>query len=200
MGGGESRVPRSKPIVESVAADVETIDIATLFRLHARTVHRWAARLGGPGVDAEDVVQEVFLIARRRLKRFTGDAKVTTWLFRATERVVLGLRRKQRWRRWLASSPDSLVPHLVSARPTAVDEIERQQSALFVYRVLDRMRHKYRQVLILFELEELSTEEIARLMGTKATTVRVWLFRARAEFVAQKDKIERGGAGAEGGK
>ena len=44
------------------------VDVEELYRLHARSVARWAARLGGPGVDVEDVVQEVFLVAKRRLR------------------------------------------------------------------------------------------------------------------------------------
>ena len=168
----------------------DALDIAALFRQYARTVARWAARLGGPGIDVEDVVQDVFLIAGRRLTHFTGDAKVTTWLFRATERVVHGLRRKQRWSRWLARSGDQVSPHLTSPRLTPVEEFERQESTASLYRILDKVAEKYRRVIILFELEELSTGEIARLLGTKQATVRVWLFRGRAQFLAERQRLE----------
>lgn len=172
------------------AAETDELDISALFRQHARTVARWAARLGGPGIDVEDVVQDVFLIAGRRLTRFTGDAKITTWLFRATERVVHGLRRKQRSARWLARSGAEVSRHLSNPRPTPVEEFERQEATVSLYRILDGLPEKYRRVIILFELEGLSTEEIAQLLGTRQATVRVWLFRGRAHFLAERQRAE----------
>ena len=50
---------------------------------------------------ADEVVQEVFLIVQRRLPEWRADAKITTWLYRITERVVHRQRRKQRMGRWL---------------------------------------------------------------------------------------------------
>jgi RNA polymerase sigma-70 factor (ECF subfamily) len=184
-------VPRTDILPGPCLTESDELDISALFHLHARTVARWAARLGGPGIDVEDVVQDVFLIARRRLTHFTGQAKITTWLFRTTERVVQGLRRKQRWIRWLARSGDQVSAHLTSLRPTPVEEMERYQATVAVYRILDRMPARYRRVIILFELEGLSTDEIAKLLGARQATVRVWLFRARAQFLAQKKSLEQ---------
>ena len=59
-----------------------------IYRRHARTVARWADRLGGARVDADEVVQEVFLTVNRRGGEFRGDAKRTTWLFRITRRAA----------------------------------------------------------------------------------------------------------------
>jgi RNA polymerase sigma-70 factor (ECF subfamily) len=72
------------------------------------------------------------------------------------------------------------APHL-----TPVDEFERRQASEMVYRILDRLPAKYRNVMVLFELEELSGEEIATLTGLKPATVWVHLHRARARFVAE---------------
>ena len=184
-------MPRSDILSSPGVVATEELDISVLFRQYARAVARWAARLGGPGIDVEDVVQDVFLIAGRRLTHFTGEAKITTWLFRTTERVVQGLRRKQRWIRWLARSGDQVSQHLTSARLTPVEEFERHQAGVYVYRILDRMAAKYRRVIILFELEGLSTDEIAQLLGARQATVRVWLFRGRAQFLAEKERLEQ---------
>src|SRR5262249_11046146 len=75
--------------------------LSSLYEADAGLVERWATRLAGTGLDAEDVVQEVFLVVQRRLPEWRGDAKITSWLYRITERVVLRQRRKQRARRWL---------------------------------------------------------------------------------------------------
>src|SRR6185436_1837667 len=71
-----------------------------LYREHAGVVARWARHLAGPSIDTEDLVQEIFLVARRRLPEFRGDAKVTTWLYAITVRVVRTARRQDRLRRW----------------------------------------------------------------------------------------------------
>ena len=161
------------------AAVVPSLD--ALYRAHAPAVARWAAHLGGPRLDVEDAVHEVFLVVSKRLTEFRGDAKVTTWLYRITERVVRGGRRRERVRRWLDLVRRGDVQQSLSPpRPTPVEELERRQSRETVYRILDRLAEKYRRVLVLFELEELSGEEIAALTGLKLATVWVHLHRARA--------------------
>jgi RNA polymerase sigma-70 factor, ECF subfamily len=165
-----------------------------LYRAHAPTVARWVAHLGGPRVDVDDTVHEIFLVAGRRLPEFRGEARVTTWLYRITERVVWGSRRRDRLRRWLDVVRRTDVEQFLSPpRPTPVEELEQRQARETVYRILERLAEKYRRVLVLFELEELSGEEIAALTGIKLPTVWVHLHRARALFLAEM-KREPGGA------
>jgi RNA polymerase sigma-70 factor (ECF subfamily) len=64
----------------------EDTGLAAIYREHAELVKRWALRLGGPGLDAEDFVHEVFMVVQRRLPEFRGEAKLTTWLYRITLR------------------------------------------------------------------------------------------------------------------
>ncbi len=181
--------------------DPAVVDIEELYREHARRVARWASRLGGAGVEPEDVLHEVFLIAKRRLRRFEGDAKITTWLFRTTRMVVRSHRRKQRVRSLLAGLLARQAPTGPQGRPTPVDELERAQTTSEVYRALDRLKDREREVLVLFELEGLSTDAIAALMGARVATVRVWLHRARARFaVVFEEEHARASAPARSGK
>jgi RNA polymerase sigma-70 factor (ECF subfamily) len=165
-------------------------NLDALYRAHAPTVARWAAKLAGPCADVEDLVHEIFLVARRRLPEFRGDAKVTTWLYRITERVALENRRKDRFRRWFSIARRTEIEEAISPpHLTPVDELERRQSTEAVYRILDRMPDKYRTVIILFELEELSGEEIAALTGQKVPTVWVHLHRGRKRFLAEVRRV-----------
>src|SRR5688500_900979 len=84
-------------------------DIAAVYRSHGAAVARWAARLAGPDLEAEDLVQEVFMIAQRKLPGFRGDASPARWLYRITERVVSHRRRSERWRRFLVGTPDRMA-------------------------------------------------------------------------------------------
>jgi RNA polymerase sigma-70 factor (ECF subfamily) len=184
-------------LIAAPSAEATPPDVASLYRMYAAKVGRWAARLGGPSIEVEDIVQEVFLVAKRRLVSFRtdGGGSVTTWLFRATERIVKAARRKQRLRRLFGAAPADDVAPTAVAGPIPSDELERRQEIARVYRVLDRLPERQRRVLILFELEGLSTHEIAALIGARVGTVRVWLYRARAAFLQHHDVMtarERG--------
>lgn len=155
----------------------------SLCRTHGAQIARWAQRLGGPALDRDETVQEVLLVVARRLHEFRGDAKITTWLFRITTRVVANLRRSaQRQRTW-----DRLTRRIedraASDAPGPAAGLERLEANRRFYDALDALPERHREVLVLFELEELSTEEIARLVERPPATVRVWLHRARAAFV-----------------
>ncbi|MGA9524114.1 MAG: RNA polymerase sigma factor [Myxococcaceae bacterium] len=164
--------------------------LAELYRAHAPDVARWARRLGGPLIDVEDVVQEVFLVVHRQLPSFRAEAAITTWLFRITANVASHRRRKDRLRRWLRGTAEETGPELASDEPDATSRIEQAQLSRRLYRVLDGMSEKYRTVLILFELEEHSGEQIAELMNARIGTVWVWLHRARADFLERMKALE----------
>jgi RNA polymerase sigma-70 factor (ECF subfamily) len=178
-----SSLATSPPVVAS---------ITEVYRLHAADVARWAARLGGPQVDVEDVVQDVFLTAHRLLPEFRGEAKITTWLFRITQNQVRHRLRRLRLRRIFSSSDDNdLVAELPSHAPLPSDDLERKEARATVYRILDGMSEKYRTAFILFEIEKISGEEIAQLMNQKVATIWVWLHRARAQFLDGLEKLNK---------
>jgi RNA polymerase sigma-70 factor (ECF subfamily) len=173
----------------TVERDTAALDLDAIYRAHASTVARWANRLAGPGADVDDLVHDIFLVAGQRLSEFRGDAKVTTWLYRITERMALDRRRRDRFRRWFSQVRSMDIENVFSpSQPTPVDVLERRQSIEAVYRMLDRLPDKYRTVLILFEIEEMTGEEIATMTGQKESTVWVRLHRARARFL---DEMKR---------
>ncbi|MBK7862921.1 MAG: sigma-70 family RNA polymerase sigma factor [Archangiaceae bacterium] len=172
----------------SVAA--APLELEQVFRAHAGDVTRWAARLGGPSVDLEDTVQNVFMTVQRSLPAFDGRrAKLSTWLYRITENEVRHRRRRDAFRRWLRGSAEDAAGELPAEEESADDALERHQRTVRFYRVLDRMRERPRTVLVLFELEELSGEEIAELLGLKVGAVWVALHRARADFLTQMNQL-----------
>lgn len=169
-----------------VERESTALDLDAIYRAHAPTVARWANRLAGPGIDVDDLVHDIFMVAGQRLADFRGDAKVTTWLYRITQRMALDRRRRDRFRRWFWHVRSVDVENVLSpSRPTPVDVLEQRQSVEAVYRMLDQLPDKYRTVLILFEIEEMSGEEIATMTGQKESTVWVRLHRARARFLDQ---------------
>ena len=168
-------------------------ELASLFRTYAPQVERWVARLGGPSVDAEDVVQEVFLVVQRRLVEWRAEAKLTTWLYRITERVVHRQRRKQRMSKWLRGLAGDFTDQIPTERLTPVDELERKQASRTVYAALDALERKQRAIVVLFEIDGLSGDEIATLTWTKLATVWVQLHRGRARFLKRLQEMEKRG-------
>jgi RNA polymerase sigma-70 factor (ECF subfamily) len=164
-------------------AQSERAEFDAFYLQHVQLVSRWVARLAGPDLEREDLVQEVFLIAHRRRDTFRGAAKVSTWLFGITQNVVRHRRRKERVRTMLLGAATD-IGRLAPQRPTPVEEFERREATKTVYRLLDDLPDKYRDVFILFEIEGLSGAEIGALTGLNLTTVRVRLHRARSRFLA----------------
>jgi RNA polymerase sigma-70 factor (ECF subfamily) len=158
-------------------------DLSTLYRTHVRDVARWAERLAGPGFDLPDLVHEVFEIAQRRLPSFRGESSLATWLFGITDKVVRHRRRKDRLRHWLAGSSSDAARRQAWSGPNPHEQLERKERIARVYRVLDRLPERDRQILILFELEELSGEQIAALLGVKVANVWLRMHRARNRFL-----------------
>jgi RNA polymerase sigma-70 factor (ECF subfamily) len=156
-------------------------NLGDIYDAHAEQVLRWAARLGGPALDPADLLQEVFLVVQKRLPDFRGEAKLTTWLYRITANVVLDRRRREQRRWWHhCRAGDEAARGPLGATP--LEELEKRRDRELVYRVLDTMKERYRTVLVLFELEGHSGEQIAELMDARIDTVWVWLSRARAQF------------------
>ena len=145
-----------------------------------------------PDIDADDIVQEVFIIASKRLGGFRGEAKLSTWLFRITDRVVRNHRRCWRVRRVLTRLTSRHSEQLPAADGDPGEALSSGDGRCGC-RVLDALPDRHRRLLILFELEGLSAEEIGLLLGVRLRTVRVQLHRARSS------SWSAGGAG-EGGR
>ncbi len=163
--------------------------IDAMYGRHVAKVKRWARRLAGPSADLEDLVHDVFLVALRRGFEFRGEAAVETWLFGITERVVWSRRRKRRLREWLFGRNRS---DLVPPDPrTPQHELERREQTARLYQALDRLPDVYRTTLVLYELEELGGEEVARLTGVPVGTVWVRLHRGRERLLQILSRGER---------
>jgi RNA polymerase sigma-70 factor (ECF subfamily) len=170
--------------VSELGAAVDSSDELSfdeVYRRHAGGVSRWIRRLWGER-DAEDVLQEVFLVAQRRLPDFRGDAAIGTWLYGVTLRVVIAKRRKERLRRllWLRAAGDAT--DTMTAVPSPQATLEQNEAANLVYSILDQLPERDRALLILFELEGLPAQAIADVLQMKVNAVWVALARSRAKF------------------
>lgn len=177
-------------VVDAVRAMAMTDDarfrLEGVYRAHAEDVARWVGRLAGPGADVEDLVHDVFLIVRRRLPGFEGEAGLPAWLYQISHNVVRNHRRKARLRRFLGLSESAIDP-----RPGPEETVQARRRVQRLYQVFDRLPGRDREILILSEVEGLDADALAELLGVQRSTVYVRLHRARARFKSAWERSER---------
>jgi RNA polymerase sigma-70 factor (ECF subfamily) len=160
---------------------------AVLVRAHAGRLLAVARRILRSEDDARDALQEAFLQAFRGVGKFQGEARLSTWLHRiVVNACLMRLRSKSRKPE---QSIEDLLPrfyedgHRIDPGPpwrsAAADPVEQRELAELVRGAIDRLPEIHRNVLLLRDIEELDTEEVARLLDVKADTVKVRLHRAR---------------------
>lgn len=154
-------------------------DWRQFYEEHWRFVYAVARRLGGPRLDPEDVMQEVFIVAHRRFGEFTHASSVRTWLYGIAFNVIRDHRRSQFRRQRLAGA----LAWLGFASPdTPANQAEVNDELRLLERVLGKMKEHERDVILLREVEELPAEEVALILNVPAATVRSRHFAARKRF------------------
>jgi RNA polymerase sigma-70 factor, ECF subfamily len=171
------------------------IDFDYLYATRAAQVAAWARRLGGPTIDVDDIVQEVFLVVHRRLPRLRQLKQLTGWLFRLTENMV---RHQIRTRRW--SKREETNCELPADRPSPHQSLESREAEARLYRCLEKLRDRYRVPLILFEIEGLPASRIAELLGISVPAVWTRVRRGRQQLLCRlqnldAEELRRGGLG-----
>src|SRR5262249_2049820 len=151
-----------------------------IYRAHFPFVWRSLLRLGVRESDAADAAQEVFVVVHRKLAEFEGRSKLTTWLFGVCLRVAQSRLRLAHERREVLDERFLLA--LPTEREDALAEIERRQGMAIVEAIVQRMSLEQRTVFILFELEGMSSEEIAEALAIPRGTVQSRLRLARQSF------------------
>lgn len=144
-------------------------------------VWRYAANRRVPPMAIDDVVQEVFMVVHHRLSSFEGRSSLKTWLAGIAHNVVRGYVRKPRNRATAAKYLDDEM-QLLSPGASPAEMLDRKAAVELLHELLDKMSEVQREVFILSELEQLSSIEIAEVIGVNENTVRTRLFAARKLF------------------
>lgn len=153
-------------------------DFATIFRAHAPLVHRALRRLGVSEADAPDVLQDVFVVVHRKLGEFEGRSQLKTWIYGIAVRVASDHRKSAYVRRERATDQ---VPERAGSAPE-LKELERRERVAMLDRALSMLAPEKREVLVLFELEELPMKEVAAAVGCPLMTAYSRLYAARDEL------------------
>jgi RNA polymerase sigma-70 factor, ECF subfamily len=154
---------------------------AELFARYADYVPALLRRLGVAPAEVPDLSQDVFSVVHEKLPGFRGDSSTKTWLCGICLRVASNHRRRA-WVRRLVFFGD-LDQHAAAEEP--FDRLELRQRVAMLDAALRRLPARQREVFVLFEVEELSVSEIARLLQCPEKTAYTRLYAARRAMTRQ---------------
>jgi len=188
-------------VARAKQGDREAFDV--LVERYTPQVYNLSLRITGSREEAEDCVQEAFLRAFGALRRFRGEAAFSTWLYRVAVNVANDATRRLRGQPLRASElaggdPDAPTPELErvlegvgessggkgGGPEESLVEAERREVVIEAIRSLPE---HHRAVIVLYDLQGLSYEEIGRVVGARVGTVKSRLNRAR---LALKERLE----------
>ena len=182
--------------------DTEALEI--LMERHAARVYRVAFGITRNDADAEEVVQDVFLSLFEKIAAFEERAALSTWLYRVATNTALLRRRGKRLE--LEVSLEDQLPtfrddgHRAGERSflladwssSAEDGLLSDETQALVRRAIDTLPSHYRAVVMLRDVEELSNEETAEILGEPVSSVKSRLHRARMALREQLTHVMSG--------
>jgi len=169
-----------------LARDGDSAAFRILIRRHDRYLYRIARSVLLDDHEAEDVVQETYILAFTRLVDFRGDASLSTWLTRIA--LNEALKRRRRRRRTVPLEVIDIAPHCavqINQSPMVAPDQDPERATAqhqlrrFLERAIDDLPEGFRTVFVMRDIEEASTEETASVLGIRQQTVKTRLHRAR---------------------
>jgi len=193
MGHDPATDPLSdEDLVRRIAAG-DAAAFASLFHRRRREVYRFALHMSGAGAVADDVTQEVFLAVMKDAGRYeAGRASVAAWLCGIARNHV---RRRLDSQRSLVSldgyAEDDGGSDRGSTGDDALSGLVRSERIEALRRAVGTLPLRYREVIVLCDLQELGYADAAAALGCAVGTVRSRLHRARALLAAKLGMVER---------
>jgi RNA polymerase sigma-70 factor (ECF subfamily) len=168
--------------------------IRKLIDTYSPRLYNVALRILRNSQDAEDALQETFIMALNKLDQFDGRSAFLTWIYRIAVNSSLMALRKRRSRSKKEESIE--VPgfeeiksrQLIDWNADPLRRVMTNEMREVMDKAIDRLPPNYRTVFVLRDLEEFSTEEAAKILGISVANVKVRLMRARLFLREALDK------------
>jgi RNA polymerase sigma-70 factor (ECF subfamily) len=157
------------------AGDVEAFE--ALYRHHASRIYTLACRMAGSREDGEDLLQEIFLQAYRKLDSFKGEAAIGTWLYRLALNhcldYVRGRQAKMKKQTETLDADRAFEPAARRDMPIARLDLER---------AIARLPEGCREAFVLHDVEGFDHKEVGNLLGIAEGTSKSQVFKARLKL------------------
>jgi len=156
------------------------------YREYSSKVYTLACRILGNTDWAKDATQEIFIKAFSGLTNFQYQSKISTWLYRIAVNQCRDMQRSQTRKREVSieSVSDnmesvSLLEQVENGKPSPSEEQHARQIRQKIIEAIERLPEEFRETIYLKEIEDLSYEEIGKIVGCRMGTVKSRIFRAR---------------------
>lgn len=154
---------------------------------HQRLVLHIVGRVVKQQEDAEDICQEVFLKVFRKIKKFRGESRLSTWIATIAYNTSISHIRKQARNREIQMNEDERIDWGKTDDWLVQGTVEKEEAKKILLQLIEKLPVQYRTVLTLFHLEEFSYKEVEEITGMPEGTIKSYLSRARKLL---KDKLE----------
>jgi RNA polymerase sigma-70 factor (ECF subfamily) len=173
---------RSEAQLVEAARSGDDTALEELLVRHEQQVYRFGLHMCGSEEDAKEVLQETLLAAFRGLHTFRGDAALSSWLYQVARTHCFRLRRRRAGEPSKLQPLDAATAHVASedAAPDMVSHA-RQVGELLQTAIL-ALPEAWREVLILRDVEGLTAEDAARVVGIEVRALKSRLYRARRQL------------------
>ena len=162
-----------------------------IYRRHSEMVFNLALRLTGDAEEAADVCQETFLRVHRYCARFRGRSSLKTWIYRVAVNCCRSrFRRSHAWRTRILSGALETVEQVADTRRGPEDRTLARDQSETITDALRRLPKPFREAVVLRDLEGLTYEEIAGVLGVRIGTVRSRIARGRDRLRTLLEKSE----------
>ncbi|MBW5448205.1 RNA polymerase sigma factor SigW [Cohnella sp. CFH 77786] len=163
---------------------------AEIVSLYKDKLYHLAYRMTGNRQEAEDVVQDTFLRVFKNLERYDENQKFSTWIYRiATNQCIDRLRKRRNVYSLDAESSDhegldgyAMMP---SDERTPESELIQSETQRLIHQAIETLPVKYKSVMVLRYLQDLSLQEISEVLDMPVTTIKTRVHRGR-EFLRKK--------------
>jgi RNA polymerase sigma-70 factor (ECF subfamily) len=170
--------------LESLRAEIAPLDFDLVVRQHQRRIYRVLLGLVRDPDLADNLTQDCFVRAYEKRASFRGESSVSTWLIRIAINLARDHARNRRagfWRR-LFSAPaeetESALETVADLGASPERSLIARQELARVWRIVEQLPQRQREVFLLRFAEEMPLEEIALALGMQSGTVKAHLFRA----------------------
>lgn len=154
-----------------------------IYELYGGMVYNLALRLSGEPEEAADLTQEAFLKIHRHLRGFRGRSTLRTWIYRVAVNCCRSrYRRQQIWQSRIEPGAAERLDELPDRRRDPERRAIARSTGALVERALERLPPIYREAVLLRDIEGLTYEEIATVLGVRLGTVRSRIARGRVRL------------------
>jgi len=164
-------------------------DFETIYRNEISYVWDFLRYVGIPAKDLEDVAHDVFVVVHRHFSEYDSHRPIRPWLTGIAFRVASDYRRRAHTYREVFSEE----VHAAAPGPNAETRLSHKQAYELLLKALDRLSPERRAVFVLHEIEEVALTEIAVILTVPVNTIYSRLRRARKQFAAALERLERRG-------